>query len=311
VVHALVLRSLFWRSMGTSSGGRGRFRPEALRTAWKFTAGMTAIAICAALVAQVDRIILSRLVPLEELGYYAVAWVVASGLAVVSLPAQNTLFPRFSALVASGDDGAIRSGFHRGAAALSVLLLPLASVVALFSFPIMQAWTGNPAIARNAASLLTLLSIGMALNGLMVPVYALQLAAGATRLALQLAFGQLAILVPLVMVLTLRYGVAGAAFAWAAMNVLYFMAGSAATFHRFLSGAWRAWILRDVGAPLAAAVACAAVARAVVPLPASRAGTILIVGTVLGCSLAASAMATGTTRTVIVRRLRRNVGGNL
>lgn len=310
VAHALVLRQLFWRSMGASPDG-GRFRPEVLRTAWKFTAGMTAIAICAALVAQVDRIILSRLVPLAEFGYYAVAWVVASGLAVVSLPALNTLFPRFSALYASGDDGAIRAGFHRGAQALSVLLLPLASVVALFSFPIMQAWTGNAAIARNAALLVTLLSVGMALNGLMAPVYALQLAAGATRLALKLTFGQLAILVPLVTVLTLRYGVVGAAFAWPVMNVLYFIAGSAATFHRFVRGAWREWILRDVGAPLAAAVACAAVARAVVPLPASRAGTILIVGTVLGCSLIASAMATGTTRVAILGLLRRNAGANL
>lgn len=311
VVHALVLRHLFWRSMGASPDGRGRFRPEVLRTAWKFTAGMTAIAICAALVAQVDRIILSRLVPLEEFGYYAVAWVVASGLAVVSLPALNTLFPRFSALFASGDDGAIRAGFHRGAQALAVLLLPLGSVVALFSFPIMQAWTGNAAIARNAAVLVTLLSMGMALNGLMAPVYALQLAAGATRLALKLTFGQLAILVPLVTFLTLRYGVVGAAFAWPAMNVLYFVAGSAATFHQFLRGAWREWILLDVGAPLAAALACAVVARAVVPLPASRAGTIVVVGAVLGCSLIASAMAAGTTRVVILGRLRRNEGGNL
>ena len=73
-----------------------------------------------------------------------------------------------------------------GAQALSVLLLPLASVIIFFSFPIVAAWTGNATIARNTAPLVTVLSVGMSLNALMAPVYALQLAAGATRLALKL-----------------------------------------------------------------------------------------------------------------------------
>ena len=149
VLHAVVLRSLFWRSMGVSAGSPGRFRFSAVQTVWKFTAGMTAIAACAAILVQVDRIILSRLIPLQEFGYYAVAWVVASGLAVVSLPAMNTLFPQFSALYASQDVARLRAGYHRGSQALAVLLLPLASVVALFSKPILTAWTGNAIIARS------------------------------------------------------------------------------------------------------------------------------------------------------------------
>jgi O-antigen/teichoic acid export membrane protein len=301
ILHVVVLRTLFWRSMGATPGEPGHFRPQALRTAWRFTAGMTVIAMCAALVAQVDRVILSRLVSLQDFGYYALAWVVASGLAVVSLPALNTLFPRLSGLFASGDDRRLRDGYHRGAQALSVLLLPLASVVALFSLPIMTAWTGNTTIARNASQMATPLVIGMALNGLMAPVYALQLAVGATRLALKLTIGQIVVIVPLVTVLAIRYGIVGAAFAWPAVNVLYFSVGSAATFRRFLQGAGREWILRDVGAPFAAAIGCAAAARAFVPLPADRFGTLLVVGGVLVCSTVASALSTRTTRAAMLR----------
>jgi O-antigen/teichoic acid export membrane protein len=257
---------------------------------------MTAIAVCAALVGQVDRIILSCLVTLESFGYYAVAWVVASGLAVVSMPAMNTLFPRFSALFATGDLAGLRVGYHRGAQATAVLLLPLASVVVLFAFPILAAWTGNPAIARNAAPIAMMLTVGTALNGLMHSVYALQLAAGATRLALALTLGQIAIIVPLVIVLALRYGVIGAALAWSVMNALYFIVGSFATFGQLLPGAGRDWLLHDVGSPLVGAVIPVVLARFLIPIPSSRIGAVLVIASVLACSLSASALATVTTR---------------
>lgn len=303
IVHAAALRIVFWRSLRVTPEQPARFRPQVLRMAWRFTAGMTAITIAAAIVAQVDRLIVIRLISLEEFGYYAVAWTVAGGLAVVSLPAMNTLFPRFSGIFASGDETQLRTEYHAGAQALSVLLLPIASVVALFAHPILAAWTGNPAIAHNAAPLAIPLTIGMALNGLMYTVYALQLATGATRLALQLTIVQMAIIVPLVTLLAWRYGALGAACAWPVLNALYFTAGSIVTFRRLLPGAWRDWIVRDVGVPLVAAIAVAATAWVFVPLPASRTGTILVVAAVLIASMTASAFATRTTREAILRHL--------
>jgi O-antigen/teichoic acid export membrane protein len=305
VLHALALRRLFWRSLPPSSDRPAGFRSNVLRTVWRFTAGMTAIAICAAIVGQVDRIILIRIVSLESFGYYAVASVVASGLAVVSMPAMNTLFPRFSALFSIGDRTRLRVGYHRGAQVTAVLLLPLASVVALFSFPILAAWTGNYAIARNAAPIAMMLTVGTALNGLMYSVYALQLAAGATRLALALTIAQIVIIIPLVIVLSSRYGVIGAASAWSLMNALYFAVGSFATFGQLLPGAWRDWILRDVGSPLAGAVIPAVLARVLIPIPSSRIGAVLVLAAVLVCSLSASALATTTTRERIFALARR------
>jgi O-antigen/teichoic acid export membrane protein len=272
-----------------------------LRNAWRFTATMSLIAICVALFTQIDRVILSRIVSLDDFGHYTLAWVVASGLAVVILPALNTLFPRFSALVALGDASAIRSGFHEGAQVLSVLLLPLTSVVLFYAFPILDAWTGNPAIARSAAPLALVLTAGMAMNGLMYPVYALQLASGATRLALALTVGALIVMVPLVTILAFRNGVTGAAFAWPMLNLLYFIVGSIATFRRLLPGAGREWILHDIGVPLLAAAGTTLIAQALLPLPPSRPGTIAVLGGVVVCSTLAAALATRSTRAAILK----------
>lgn len=292
VAHAIVLRGVFWRAMRGAGGERGRFRLEVLRTAWRFTAGMTAIAVCATFIVQADRLLVSRLVPLRDFGYYAIAWTLASGLAVVSLPALNTFFPRFSGLFAAGDAAGLRRAYHAAAQMLSMLLLPLASVIVAYAFPILAVWTGDVVVAEHAAAIAALLTAGMALNGLMVPAYALQIAAGATRLALALSVALIVTIVPLVTLLALRYGVAGAAFAWPAVSLVYLAAGSVATFRRLLPGAWRDWFLRDAGVPLAAAAASAAAARAWVPLPDSRIGTLAVIGVVLlgvfGVTVAAS-----------------------
>lgn len=301
ILHVAVLRWLFWRSMPEGAGAR--FRPDVLRTAWKFTAAMTAITIGGVVVTQVDRLIVIRLVPLEQFGYYALAWTVAGGLAVITLPAMNTLFPRFSGTFAAGDAAQLRAAYHDGAQLLSVLLLPTAAVVALFANPILNAWTGNATVARHAAPLVTLLAAGMALNGLMHAVYALQLAAGETRLALRLTIVQVVVIVPVVTFLAWRYGALGAACAWPVMNAVYFAAGSMSTLRKLLPGAWAEWIVRDVAVPFLAAAVVAVAAKRFVTLPDSRAGAILAIGAILVAAITAAAFATRSTREAILRRL--------
>ena len=66
---------------------------------------------------------------------------------------------------------------------MSVLILPVAIVIALFSYEIILLWTQNPTIARELISLVSILICGTALNGLMNLPYALQLAFGWTRLS--------------------------------------------------------------------------------------------------------------------------------
>ncbi|HEX8153918.1 MAG TPA: hypothetical protein VF698_12365, partial [Thermoanaerobaculia bacterium] len=73
--------------------------------------------------------------------------------------------------------------------------------------------------------------------------------------------------------------------------LLYFIAGSIVTFRRLLPHAGRAWLLRDVAAPLVPAVVCAAAARALLPLPASRIAVLAVIGVVFLGTLAVTAVA--------------------
>mgnify|MGYP001572637190 FL=1 len=54
---------------------------------------------------QLDKVILSKMLTLKTFGYYILAGVVGNGLSgVLITPMFNTIFPRFSALVAAIDE---------------------------------------------------------------------------------------------------------------------------------------------------------------------------------------------------------------
>jgi hypothetical protein len=73
----------------------------------------------------------------------------------------------------------------------------------------------------------------------------------------------IALLVPLMVALTLTYGEIGAAGAWLSLHIFYLLFGTWMTHRRLLPGRAGRWLVRDVGLPLAASIAVAAIGVAV------------------------------------------------
>ena len=104
---------------------------------------------------------------------------------------------------------------------MSVLILPAALVVALFSRELLLLWTRNPVTVEHSHILLSLLVIGTTLNGLMNLPYSLQLAHGWTKLAFYTNVVAVAFLAPALVVITRHYGAVGAASIWVILNSGY------------------------------------------------------------------------------------------
>jgi len=131
-----------------------------------------------------------------------------------------------------------------------VIILPMAAVIALFSFDILQLWMGSPVTAQNAAPIVSVLVLGTALNGLMNLPYALQLAYGWTSLGLRINIFLIATMVPAIFFMASRYGPVGAAAVWVVLNSVYMLIGVPLTHHRLLKGEARRWFIEDFGLPL-------------------------------------------------------------
>lgn len=233
---------------------RGRFDAAALRQVWRFAAGLTAITAVATVLNQLDKLLLARLLPLEEFGHVSLAMTVVGALSIVVTPVFNAAYPRLSELVAAGAGDEIAREYHVLSEITSVILLPVAVTLFLLAPQAVYAWTGDRHVSSVVAPLISAWIIGTALNGIMHVPYALQLANGWVRLSLTLNICAAAAIVPAIVVLVPRHGAIAAGWVWAAVNFFYFTVGTALMHVRILPHEWVRWYVRDVGLPLGAAV---------------------------------------------------------
>ena len=299
ILQTAILGWSLWRSLPLP-GHRPGLAPSLLKNIWRFAAGMSGITVSAIILTQLDKILLSKLLPLKMFGYYTLATAVGNGLYVVITPVFNATFPRLSAMVASRDENGVRELYHLGTQVMAVLVLPLAAMLAFFSHELMALWTGSPETARNTAPIVSILVAGTAMNGLMNLPYALQLAHGWTRIGLMINTSFIFAIVPAIIFLTLRYGAAGGAAACALLNAAYIAVGVPSTHRRILPGeAWR-WGLGDVGPPLAAALLVVAAGRHLIPSSMTNGATALTLGALWVSCAGIAAMAAPMTRAWVI-----------
>jgi O-antigen/teichoic acid export membrane protein len=249
LLQTLITAAYLWRNLPKTQS-RSRFRQDLWLGIWRFAAGMTGISLVSLILMQTDKIILSKMLTLEDFGYYNLAGTVASGVTIVIAPIFTSVFPRFSELVSQGEEKKLVDLYHKSCQLLGVLVIPLGVTLSLFSQDILLLWTGNPVIAEKAHVIVSLLTIGTSLNGLMNVPYALQLAYGWTKLALYINIVAIALLIPSLFWLTSKYGSIGAASVWTMLNSGYVLIGIRFMHLRLFKGELNKWYFQDILRPL-------------------------------------------------------------
>jgi len=301
------LAILFWRVLpGTELGAR--FDPAQLRRVWRYAAGMMGISIASILLTQMDKVVLSKLLTLEQFGYYALASAAASILYQLVSPVYSAVFPRFVSLAsnkANENNLDLPGLYHRTSQLVSVLVFPAALLAMFFSHQLLLLWTQNPATADQASLVFSVLVAGNALHCLVHPPYALQLAHGWTGLALKINLVSVLVMAPLLVVGAGYFGSVGAAFAWTMLTAGYVIVGVPLMHRRLLPGELSDWYLRDtlpaLGAALLVVVLAAQFKFSEVSQPVW--GVVLCLGSIYLLMLMAAAMALKSIRQWLCLRL--------
>jgi len=253
-----------------------RFSWEALSNVWRFAGGMMIILLLATLLTQTDKIILSRLLSLEMFGYYTLASTVASVLYMLAGPVSQAFYPKFTELVTRSDIFALSKTFHKGAQIISVLMGSAAMFLIFFADVLLKVWTGDDSLVLNVSPILSVLSLGTLLNGLMWLPGQMQLAHGFTRTVTYINCVAVAMLFPLLLWIVPRYGAIGAAWGWVSLNAGYFFVGSHFLYKRVLPLEKLRWYWQDVALPILASGVIALTAKHMMPIPAGLIGQCLI-----------------------------------
>lgn len=296
----VLLATFLWKSLPHATRP-ARFDFDRVRSIVRFAAGMSGITVCALILTQFDKAILSKLLTLKMFAYYSLAGVFGTGLSMIVTSVFNTIFPRFSALAADNED-ALKHFYHRCTQLMAVLILPLAAVLAMFSTEILQFWTRNAEVARNAGPIATLLVIGSALNGLMNLPYALQLAYGWTSIGLRSNIFLTIVIVPAIWFMATSYGAVGAASVWVGINALYMAFGVPLTHRRLLRGGTLQW-LAEVSLPLVPVLLIVLIGRGFVTGPMSPPIAIFVLLTTLLCAAAGAALVSPSIRSWLLTQL--------
>ncbi|MGO9485289.1 MAG: lipopolysaccharide biosynthesis protein [Rhodomicrobium sp.] len=284
ILSVCVLASLVYWTL-PSSGRRARFSVPALRRIWRFAGGTAGITLLGMMLTQMDKTLLSKLLPLEEFAHYALASTVTSALYMFVAPITAAIYPHMTQLVAGGNGEALRRSYHEGAQLATVLVGPAALMLILFGDRILLLWTGDPNLTAKVAPLLRVLACGTLLSNLMGMPHYLQMAHGWTSLLIRINIVALAVLIPAILLAVRAYGAIGAAWVWVALNTGYIVVVIALMHRRLLPlEKWR-WYRSDVGIPLACAISAACILRWATPLNLGPIAEVLALGLTFGLLL--------------------------
>lgn len=300
-----VLSTLLFRRM------LGQTLPSGEQTSvsWRSVVGklrlalsLSGIGILSIPLLQMDKVLLSRLLTLENYGRYMLVCTITTSLYMVINAVYNTVFPRLTRVAALVGTELLEAEYLRGTRLMAALLFPVLVVMVLFPREVLTAWTGSGVLDGATAAVLSLLAAGTALHGLAHLPGALQFAVGETRLSLLVNLGALFLCAPLIWVLTRSFGILGGGAYSVVLNLGMLVTHVGLMHRRYLPAARFPWIKANLAVLLAVAAGPLA-ARFMVPPPAGRMGSLLVLAGVFLIAAAASASATAEVRKAILQRL--------
>lgn len=254
VAEAVCMRIAVSASLPKSTGGR-YFDFSLFKQQMEFAGGMTSLSILGVLLTQSDKMLLSRLLPLAEFSYYALAASIANALVMLASPIVNATYPRLIQSLDQNRPEETMALYHRGTRLVAIATVPFAWAFLFFGKEIIFVWSNNVDLAAATAPLATILVAGSTLHALMHMPCFLQLAHAWTRLSVVVNTISLLVLVPAILVLVPRHGAMAAAYAWLALNCAWIFIQLPIAHARLAPGQNRAWYGLDVAVPALAALA--------------------------------------------------------
>lgn len=229
--------------------------PQGQRLAWdwaplkpvlKFSLTIAFTSSVWVLVTQTDKLVLSKILPLAEYGYFTLAVLVAGGVMIISGPISAAIMPRMSKLEAEGDHAGLIRVYRQATQLVAVLAGAASITVAFCAEPLLWAWTGDKFLANQAAPTLILYALGNGILAVSAFPYYLQYAKGDLRLHLIGNAVFVLLLIPAIIWAASHYGGVGAGYVWLGMNLLSFVAWLPLVHRKFEPGLNLKWYSQDI-----------------------------------------------------------------
>lgn len=220
LLETLVRGRTAWNTLNVRRA-QVRWEIAELRPAFRLVVTLSGATWLGALTVQMDKIILSRLVAIEQFGYYTIAATVAAGMLQLIYPLVQAVLPR--AIQLRAEPVALR----RLCIKLVWLIGLLVGLVALFFISagdwLLAGWLRNQEVVTIVYPLLAVLFVGSALNAFYNVGYINWIVHEKIHRVFLVNALALVLSVALIPPLVAWKGTIGAAFGWLAINLIGFV----------------------------------------------------------------------------------------
>jgi len=258
--QTLMARWFFFRLLQSRSGPSRPATAGVLKKHVGFATGVGMTAVLGVVLTQLDKFMLSKLLPLGEYGYYTLAWTLSTMLLMLAGPVVSAFFPRLAAEVVRSE-GNLETSYHAGCQLIAVAVMPAGALLLFFSTEVLELWVGQIGTLQQVSGLVVCLALGTLLNTLVQLPHALQLAYGLSYFGFYANLLSVALAVPALYYGVQQAGAQGAAWVWVGLNAAYVVVGVPLMHRWLLRGHLFRWLRSDVLLPMVTVIAVVAVAR--------------------------------------------------
>lgn len=244
LIEALIFAARAYQQMPRPSPLTG-FDWDLVKPIIPFAASMSGTAVLWIVLTQIDKVLLSELLPLNEYGYFSLVALITTGIMMLSNPLAQTLLPRLTVLMAEGRRDDMHQLYLAANRFVCTFLFPLAALIALHADEMVFAWSGDRPAAEWSRTILPWYSLGSAIMAVSAFQFYLQYAYGRMHLHVWYSIVSALITVPVMFLAIRGYGAYGAAIAWFVLRVVSFAIWPVIVHQRLAPGIHSQW-LRDI-----------------------------------------------------------------
>lgn len=272
---------------------------EDLKTFVKFSLSISALGIITTLVTQVDKLLLSKILPLKDYGDFYLVTVISGGIILIGGPIASAVIPRLSKLTAESRRYQIHRLYSSAIMVVGAIVFAAGSVMAMFASQILLVWTGDAEFAARMSDVFSMYSMANSIYVVASFAHYLQFAHGNMRIQMAYSVSLLLLLVPATMVSTIKYGALGASFVWLLANIIGSLVLMWAVNAKYMHAPHARWLMAYVFPSLVGSIVVSGILRLSIDWSPNR--------VFLALQLTGAALVTSFAAVIASRRIRRLV----
>jgi O-antigen/teichoic acid export membrane protein len=190
------------------------FNSKLIKPLLRFGGWMTVSNILSPVLMYFDRFFIGAMISLSAVAYYTTPYEFVTRILVLPMALVSVIFPAFAETYIQNKKHAVRL-YAQSVKYIVLCMFPVIVAVVLFAQDGMTVWLGNEFAAQSYRAL-QWLAIGVFFNSLAFVPFAFLQGIGKPDITSKLHLMEVAIYVPVLMLLIKNFGIDGAAMAWAA-----------------------------------------------------------------------------------------------